>query len=56
MFCLKCGEVIPDGSTICPKCGADPAEKKGEVSTADIERKKTFGQKCPKQPNLESPV
>lgn len=22
MFCLKCGEVIPDGSTVCPKCGA----------------------------------
>lgn len=22
MFCLKCGEAIPDGSEICPKCGA----------------------------------
>lgn len=22
MFCLKCGEVIPDGSIVCPKCGA----------------------------------
>lgn len=48
MFCLKCGEVIPDGSTICPKCGADPAEKKGEVSTADIERKKNLWTKMPK--------
>lgn len=22
MFCLKCGEAIPDGSVSCPKCGA----------------------------------
>ncbi|MGI5968893.1 MAG: zinc-ribbon domain-containing protein [Lachnospiraceae bacterium] len=22
MFCLKCGEVISDGSIVCPKCGA----------------------------------
>ncbi len=22
MFCFKCGEVIPDGSLVCPKCGA----------------------------------
>lgn len=22
MFCLKCGEAIPDGSVTCPKCGA----------------------------------
>lgn len=21
MFCLKCGEVIPDNSEVCPKCG-----------------------------------
>ena len=48
MFCLKCGEVIPDGSTICPKCGADPAEKKGEDSTADIEQKKNLWTKMPK--------
>ncbi len=48
MFCLKCGEVIPDGSTICPKCGADPAEKKGENSTADIEQKKNLWTKMPK--------
>lgn len=23
MFCLKCGEAIPDNSRICPKCGAE---------------------------------
>lgn len=22
MFCLECGEAIPDESTVCPKCGA----------------------------------
>jgi len=22
MFCLKCGEAIPDNSEVCPKCGA----------------------------------
>ena len=27
MFCMKCGEVIPDGSSVCPKCGADLIEK-----------------------------
>ena len=21
MFCLKCGELIPDGCNYCPKCG-----------------------------------
>lgn len=26
MFCLKCGEAIPDGSEVCPKCGGDPRE------------------------------
>lgn len=56
MFCLKCGEVIPDGSTICPKCGADPAEKKGRFQRRISNERKTSGQKCPKQPNLESPV
>lgn len=48
MFCLKCGEAIPDGSTNCPKCGADLAEKKGEDSTADIEQKKNLWTKSPK--------
>ena len=26
MFCLKCGEAIPDESKCCPKCGADLTE------------------------------
>ena len=30
MFCLKCGEAIPDGSTVCPKCGADLINKEAE--------------------------
>ena len=29
MFCMKCGEAIPDGSEMCPKCGAS---LKDEVS------------------------
>lgn len=27
MFCLKCGEAIPDDSEICPKCGNSPTEE-----------------------------
>ena len=27
MFCLKCAEAIPDGSEICPKCGANLKEE-----------------------------
>ena len=31
MFCLKCGEAIPDGSSVCSKCGADlTLDKKNE--------------------------
>jgi uncharacterized membrane protein (Fun14 family) len=26
MFCIKCGEAIPDGSTICPICNASLVE------------------------------
>lgn len=26
MFCIKCGEAIPDGSSVCPKCGANLVE------------------------------
>lgn len=26
MFCLKCGEAIPDDSKVCPKCGDNPRE------------------------------
>lgn len=30
MFCIKCGEVIPDGSQVCPKCGANLKEDSQE--------------------------
>ena len=30
MFCLKCGEAIPDGSTVCPHCGANLIEEEKE--------------------------
>ena len=30
MFCLKCSEAIPDGSEICPKCGANLKKKEDE--------------------------
>ncbi len=26
MFCMKCGEAIPDNSKVCPLCGADLGE------------------------------
>lgn len=31
MFCLKCGEMIPDGSPACPKCGATLEESSGQA-------------------------
>lgn len=31
MFCVKCGEAIPDGSEVCPKCGANPRETEPAV-------------------------
>ena len=33
MFCLKCGEAIPDNSTDCPKCGANLNENVENQST-----------------------
>lgn len=30
MFCLKCGEAIPDGSSVCLHCGANLAEEEKE--------------------------
>lgn len=29
MFCLKCGEVIPNNVDVCPKCGASVKENNG---------------------------
>ena len=31
MFCLKCGEVIPDGNSVCPKCGATIGESNDQA-------------------------
>lgn len=31
MFCLKCGEAIPDGSSVCPHCGANLVEEKEQA-------------------------
>jgi uncharacterized Zn finger protein (UPF0148 family) len=30
MFCFKCGEAIPDGSSFCPHCGANLVEEEKE--------------------------
>lgn len=30
MFCLNCGEAIPDGSRVCPKCGANFVEEQSQ--------------------------
>ncbi len=30
MFCLKCGEAIPDNSELCPKCGTCLTEENSE--------------------------
>lgn len=61
MFCLKCSEAIPDGSEICPKCGANLKEKDDEqaviyasqkeieetvVSPVDTTSKKSFYMWC----------
>ena len=37
MFCMKCGEAIPDGSEICPKCGANLQEAQPAIVYASQE-------------------
>ena len=37
MFCTKCGEAIPDGSEICPKCGANLQEAQPAIVYASQE-------------------
>lgn len=39
MFCLKCSEAIPDGSEICPKCGANLKEKDDEQAVINASQK-----------------
>ena len=41
MFCLKCGEAIPDGSVACPKCGADLTNKLEEQVIVYSSQKET---------------
>ena len=56
MFCMKCGEAIPDNSKICPLCGADlegheqqavvyASQKEMETTTENVTNKKTLSPK-----------
>ena len=52
MFCLRCGEAIPDGSIVCPKCGAKlDEESKGQqiVYASQKELEPTAGSKVVKK-------
>lgn len=54
MFCLKCGEAIPDGSVTCPKCGActGPNEEAANVqAVVYASQKKTDEEKVPTTEN-----
>ena len=46
MFCLKCGEAIPDESKSCPKCGADLTE------TANDEQFVVYASQNTEMPNV----
>lgn len=39
MFCMKCGEAIPDGSEICPECGANLKEEASEQAVVYASQK-----------------
>lgn len=39
MFCMKCGEAIPDGSKVCPKCGIDLLEEQREQAVVYASQK-----------------
>lgn len=39
MFCIKCGEAIPDGSVMCPKCGANINEDVSEQAVVYASQK-----------------
>lgn len=41
MFCLKCGEAIPDGSEICLKCGANLKEVDNEQAVVYVSPRET---------------
>lgn len=39
MFCLKCGEVIPDNSEVCPKCGCTIQNDNSEIAVVYASQK-----------------
>lgn len=39
MFCMKCGEAIPDGSEMCPKCGANLKDEVSEQAVVYASQK-----------------
>lgn len=41
MFCLKCGEAIPDGSSVCPHCGANLVEEEKEQAIVYASQKES---------------
>lgn len=47
MFCTKCGEAIPDGSEICPKCGANLQEAQPAIVYASQEPEPALEKKKP---------
>jgi len=62
MFCLECGEAIPDGSVTCPKCGAvikkdidNTSDEQAvvyasqNVTEQEISQKPPLSKKLPKQ-------
>ncbi len=38
MFCRTCWANLPDGTRVCPRCGADPASPSGKVTTGPRRR------------------
>ena len=39
MFCMKCGEAIPDGSEMCSKCGANLKEEVSDQAVVYVSQK-----------------
>lgn len=39
MFCVKCGNQMPDGSEFCPKCGTKVGGKTSKVSVSSVKDK-----------------
>lgn len=43
MFCQKCGAAMPDGSKVCPKCGAQQGVQPAATTTIEKPKKKKIG-------------